>query len=245
MSKPRQEFVTRWQKEKSFFEKALITDIKTNKQQPWPYQQPTEAVAYENWLKDVVDPTTDEYYKGKVKKDIVEGNTVKEVIEDAEIRQEVRQITRIRTEEGTEYLLTKSNLIGYNEFGKEKRRYISNTEQFIETTFLYETEMDSRTRKLTNTCKGPNGQIVHYEIPFTPANVDKLYAMRDKKRCLLVVKDALSGQAKQCLNLEMFKKQSIDYIMNDDYLGEREKQQRREDFQALQTGLIEARAARK
>jgi len=240
----RKEFIDKWQKERSFYDKAKVIDVRTGKESNWPYIESVEEMAYKTWIREVVDPATDQYYLGKTQK-ITVTEDGKEIIttEDIEAHQVVQQICRLRTETGHEFLLSIGQLVGYNEFADRKVRSYSKIEMYQETTFAYNRRMDDRTGKLVNACAGPNGSIAHYLMPFTENNLAKLYAMKEEiKPVYMYCKDEATGNAKQCLTYEMFRDKPFDYIMNDDFLTEREKEQRRADFEALQKGLAEERA---
>ena len=228
------DYITKWQKERSFYSKAII-DPKTG--DTWPYSPLTEELAYENWKRDVVDPQTNTYYKGKlIKYEPAEDGSGAEIEKtiDVEPFEQVRQITRIRSEEGNEYLLTKGIITGFNEFGRERKHPWSNREMYRQTLFRFETEKSDSTGKLIQQCKGPEGSQIHYLMPYNAANVDKLWEKRDSKRCILVVKDSISQEAKECPTLEMFKTKSFDYIKNMDYLSEKEKADKLAEFEAMQ-----------
>jgi hypothetical protein len=228
------DYITKWQKERSFYTKAII-DPKTG--DTWPYFPLTEEKAYENWKRDVVDPQTNAYYRGH--KTSYEpaadgsGSEIQKTV-DLEPYEVVRQITRERTEEGKEYLLSKGIIVAFNEFGAERRHSWSNREKYNETLFRFDTEKSDSTGKLEQQCKGPEGSQVHYLMPFNDQNVDKLWQLRDSKRCVLVVKDAVSQEAKECPTLDMFKTKTFDYIKNMDYLSEKEKEDKLKEFEAMQ-----------
>jgi len=226
------DFIERWNKERSFYSKAII-DSKTG--DTWPYIESVDEIKYKNWKSLVVDPATQEYYHGKepkftVSEDGVETKTMQAV----EPHQIVRQITRVRTEDGSEYLMTKGQIIGYDEFGQPRPLSYSNKEKYIETLFRFETEQDTSVNRLRQVCKGPEGMREHYLMPFTEKNVRKLYEMRDKRRCILVVLDAVSMEAKECPSLDMFITKDFNYIKDMGYLSEKEREEARKEFEAMQ-----------
>lgn len=228
------ELISKWDKEKSYYDKAVI-DPKTNT--TWPYLPPTEERAYRNWLKDVTDPATNQLYVGKGRKlDTSEDGVETETVIDMQPYEEVYAIYRIRTDEGKENLLSKGRLVGFNEFGKPKVFSYNYREMYLETVFHYETDKDDRTGKLRQFCHGPEpgSAITHYLMPFTEGNAEKLWAKRDKRRCMLAVKENISGEAKECPTFEMFKTKPFDYILNMGYLTEKERAERLEEFQTLQ-----------
>jgi hypothetical protein len=225
------DYIDKWKKQRSYYAKAVM-DLKTGT--TWPYISPQEEKAYEIWKEKVIDPATQEYYKGKDTIDVVSGDKVETKTIEKEVSETIRQITRVRTEEGQEFLVTKGRLTGYSEFGKERTYDYSNKEMHFETLFHFETEQDPNVNRMRQVCKGPSGMKQHYDIPFTPTNVDKLWAKRDKKHCLLVVYDTVTQQAKAAVDLEQFKTKPFDYIMNMEYLPEKEREERRKEYEAQQ-----------
>jgi hypothetical protein len=225
------DYIDRWKKERSFYAKAIM-DLKTNT--TWPYISSQQEKAYEIWKQKVTDPATQEYYKGRDTADVVVGDKVETKAVELEVSETVRQIERVRTEEGQEFLVTKGRLTGYSEFGKERTYDYSKKEMYIETLFHFETEQDPNVNRMRQVCKGPSGLKEHYLLPFTPANLDKLWAKRDKKHCLLVVYDTVTQNSKAALDYEMFKTKSFDYIMNMEYLPEKEREEKRKEYEAQQ-----------
>jgi hypothetical protein len=96
-------------------------------------------------------------------------------------------------------------------------------------------EFMPKDNKHRNICDGPTaGSITHYTLPFTPENVDELMknAIPDVK---LMVKEE-GGMVKESPDLETFKQKSFDYILNMEYLTEKEKATKLEEFQTMQAG---------
>lgn len=215
------EFTNKWEKQREFYKKAVISD----KGDTWPYiVQDVRELAYSNWLKDITDPSTGEFYKGRENKYMPDGKGGETVqIKELEAREEVFSIVRLRTEDGDEFLLTKRNFIGYNQFGTEMRFYMPYKEEYDEPLFKWRTDFDARTRKLIKITDGPAGSIKHYTMLFTPQNVDEVMKLRVKGNVSLVVKDGMSGEGKICPNIDMFKHKPFDYIKNMDYLTPEEK----------------------
>jgi hypothetical protein len=226
------DYIDKYTKQREFYKKAVI-DPKSG--ETWPYIPHTDENKYYKWKEEVIDPSTNEYYLGKVKKyEVAEDGKETEKIVDVSPYETIRQITRIRTDEGKEFLLTKGSIMGFNEFGRERRLDYTNKEMYRETLFRFETDKDPSVNRLRQFCKGPEGFLDHYLMPFTPANVDKLWSKRDKKRCLLAVLDKITMQAKECPTLDMFKNKDFDYIMDMGYLSEKEKEEKLKEFEAMQ-----------
>jgi len=227
------EFINRWKLEAEVYKKCLLDPAKG---EIWPRKISVEETTYEDWKSLVVDPATQEYYRSKKPKytPAEDGSgTETRTIEEIEAHEVVRQITRVRTEDGSEYLITTGALIGYDEFGEEKRYPYYAKEKYMETLFDMRTEQDPSVNRLRQVCKGPNGFKEHYLIPFNEKNVRKLYEKRDKSRCNLVVQDAVSLEAKQCLTLDMFITKDFEYIKNDGFLTEKEREERRKDYETM------------
>jgi hypothetical protein len=226
--------ILKWQKQRLPYTKAII-DPKTG--DTWPMIVTTEELAYQNFLKDVIDPATNTYHKGKkTSYDPAEDGSGKETENVIEIEpyESVGQITRVKTDESKEYLLTKGMIYAFKEFAVSRNYAWSNREMWNETLFRFETDRDDSSGKLRQFCRGPEGSLIHYLIPHNASNVDKLWEIRNAKRCILVVKDAVSQEAKECPTLDMFKSKSFDYIKNMDYLSEKEKEDKLAEFQAMQ-----------
>jgi len=210
------DFTDKWKKQRNFYKKAVIND----KGDTWPYLvQDVREIAYENWIKDITDPSTGECYKGRKNKYIPDGKGGETVqIQELEPKEEVMAIVRIRTDESEEYLLTKRNFIAYNQFGNETRFYMPYKEMYEEPDFKWRTDLDHNTGKLKRITDGPQGSIKHYLIPFTPEAVDELLKLKWKKPVQLILKEDLTGEGKVCPTLDMFKTKSFDYIMRMEYL---------------------------
>lgn len=215
-------FTDKWKKQRNFYKNAVIDD----KGNTWPYiPQDVRELAYEDWIKDITDPSNGECYKGtkdKYTPDGKGGETVQ--VQTVEPREEVIAIIRLRTDNGEEYLLTKRNFIGYTQFGTESQFYMPYKEMYDEPDFKWHNAMDHKTGKVRRMTNGPQGNIPHYLIPFSTDAVDAMYKEKWNKPVSLVVKDSLTGEGKACPNLEMFKFKSFDYIKNMEYLTQEQKE---------------------
>jgi len=248
----RYEFITRFEKEQSFFKKAVI-DQKSG--ETWPYNASTAERKYNRWLTNVIDPGTEDYNIGKeVKPETQTDGT--ETFTQIEVRQPkdvVSAIYRVRVN-GIEYLLSKGTITGYNKFGQiipagdHKTVYSyggrdSYPEMYIETKFNYEMELDEATSRVTNKLQGPGEQVEHFLMLNIPENRKKLWEKRDPaKRCILAVKDSINGEAKECLTFEMFDNDNnFDYIKNMEFLDEKQKAEKLAEFETLQANLIATR----
>jgi hypothetical protein len=248
----RHEFITRFEKEQSFFKKALFDPKKP--EDSYPYNPSTAERVYKRWLTNVVDPGTEDYNVGReVKPETqTDGTEIFTQIEVTQPKDLVNAIYRVKVDD-KEYLLSKGRLIGYNQFGQiipagdHKTTYPyggndSYPEMYIETKFNYEMELDEATSRVTNRLQGPGERIPHFLMLNTPENRKKLWDKRDPtKRCILAVKDSFNGEAKECLTFEMFDTKDFDYIKNMEFLDEKQKAEKLQEFETLQQNLISTR----
>jgi hypothetical protein len=226
--------ILKWAKQHEPYKKAII-DPKTG--DTWPEMVTTEEQAYISFLKDVIDPQSNTYHKGKktTHEPAEDGSGAEtETVIEIEPYELVGQITRLKTDEDKEYLLTKGMIYAFKEFSVKRNYAWSNKEMWTETLFRMETDKDDSTGKLRQFCKGPEGSEIHYLMPFNASNVDKLWGIKNPKGCPLVVKDDISQTVKQAVTLDMFKTKSFDYIKNMDYLSEKEKEDKLKEFEAMQ-----------
>jgi hypothetical protein len=229
----------KWQIEKSFFDKEVMGyDQKTKKDITWPYYD-SEEESYKQWLGQVQDPITKEFYKGKdVKVDY--DNEGKEITSTRQIIEKEpyfvrRQIVRIRTKDKKEYLYSRGHMYGYTTYGTELSKKFQEPEMWDQQAFKHHMEFMAKDNKHKNVCDGPTaGSITHYTLLFTPENVDKLMEHAIPDVTLLVREE--NGTVKQAPDLETFKNKSFDYIVNMDYLSEKEKKDKLDEFKASQEG---------
>jgi len=247
----RHEFITRFEKEQSFFKKAMI-DEKTK--ESWPYNPSTAELKYKRWLTNVIDPSTEDYNIGRevIPETQADGTEIFTQIEVKQPKDIVSAIYRVKVND-KEYLLSKGHITGYNQFGQiipagvHKTVYSyggrdSYPEMYIETKFNYEMGMDEATSRVKNQLQGPGEQVEHFLMLNTPGNRKKLWDKRDPaKRCILAVKDSFNGEAKECLTFEMFDTKDFDYIKNMEFLSEKEKAEKLQEFETLQQNLISTR----
>jgi hypothetical protein len=234
--------VPKYDKEKSFYSKAIV-DQKTG--DTWTYNPSIEEIRYRNWLAEICDPITGEPHKGKkTEYDVAEDGTETERIVQMEPRYIVKAIQRERTVDKREFLLTKGRWIAYNEFGEEKGLPCAFMEKYNEVVWDFRRSVNQSGR-LVQECLGPKpgADVTHYTVPYTPANVDKLYAQAEEPVSLLV-KDQRSLEAKEAINLDMFRNKPFDYIINMDYLSEKDKAEKLAEFKAMQ-GIQEVPSKRK
>jgi hypothetical protein len=227
------ELFTRWDMEKEVYKVAII-DPKTG--DTWPREPNPAEKPLANSKKIIMDPASKTFFKIKMPKRTVSEDGVEtkhEVIVDP--YEVVTVIQRERIEGDEEYLLRKGYIMFANQFGEPHPVHYSFLGRWWETTFVYETALEDSSGQLRRQCRGPQGGFFHYTKPFTAKNVDELWEMRDKKRLTsLVVHDAVSDRAKGAINIDVFKNKSFDYIMNDEHLSEKEREERMLEEQARQ-----------
>jgi hypothetical protein len=213
-------------------------DQKTKKDITWPYYD-SEEESFKEWLKQVQDPITKEFYKGKDVK-VEYDNTGKEIPSTKQIIEKEpyfvrRQIVRIRTKDKKEYLYSRGHMYGYTTYGTELSKKFQEPEMWDQQAFKHHMEFMPKDNKHRNICDGPTaGSIIHYTLPFNADNVDELMknAIPDVR---LTVKEE-GGMVKDSPDLETFKTKSFDYILNMDYLTEKEKKDKLDEFKASQEG---------
>jgi hypothetical protein len=192
-------------KAKSFYEK----EFPPNSKKHWPYDEPTEERAYKEWLKIVVDPSTEEFYKGP---------------NGEEPKHTVTQIVRLRTSEGAEKLYSIGSVRGYNMYHDPVIADLNNPESYWLATFNHQTMQDERDGHAKRFTTGIEETTKQYILDFSPDNVEMLLAKKNPKGCMLTVKDESSSRVKECRDLEMFKSKSIQYILNDEWQTPEQRQ---------------------
>lgn len=237
--------ITKWDKEKAFFKTAIV-DQKTK--QTWPYISSDQVSEnrYHNWLAEVTDPITGKPYIGKKRSiDVTEDGVETEKLEDILNYHKITVIQRERTADKREFLVTKGQLIAYNEFGEEKTLPYYKIEQYKETVWNFQRGTDSQGH-LKMECLGPRpgADIMHYTVPFTVNNVAKLLEKANENTVQLVVHDVVTDQAQACSSVAMFKTKPFDYLMNQDYMSEDEKKMKLEE-EKVKAGISQTSQTRK
>jgi len=168
------DFYTRFKKEASYFERE-----RTNSGKPWPRAKTPYEISYDNFLAEVVDPSTGDYY----------------VDEDGKIptKYVVDMIIRLKLTDGSEVLLSQGNIVALDYFKDRKVFRVDKPEMHVKTLFDHEKKFDEK-RRIVRYTKGPNGSEEIYEMPFTQENLDKLWALKRDGNIQLIVKDQLSGE---------------------------------------------------
>ncbi|HEX7178543.1 MAG TPA: hypothetical protein VF220_02385 [Nitrososphaeraceae archaeon] len=219
-----------WKKEEECFANEKMDDGR-----PFPRQKPMAQKSYENWLADVVNPISKEYYPFTEK-----DGTKKEA------RYEITTIIRKRLSDDSEKLLTIGNLIGYTALGDERIRPIRHPEMWQKTEFNHATTVDptNPNRLMTKTI-GPKPIKEVYELDWNEENLNKLLEQKRDTHVDLVVKDAKAVEVKQATwdkTVKFFKNNTFEYLYNAEYVTE---EQRKANIEmAKRQGLISSEITR-
>lgn len=235
------EFVLqRFKKAAAFYNKELLPDGVNH----WPRDKESGEEAYERWLRDVTDPTTKQFYKGRDDVPVFdeEGNPKKDELgvelketRELEPYRANTQIVRIKSDLDKEYLYSIGYIVGYTQFGDEMPAKFPSPEFYLKTAFKHVTRLDPKDNRYKPMTDGPSATHIEYEMEFNEDNVMKLWADRDKKMgCKLTVKDEQSGAVRDCPKLDMFIHKPFEFIMNADYMTPEEKQREQEKFEKQQ-----------
>jgi hypothetical protein len=232
----------KWQIEKSFFDKEVMGyDEKTRKDTPWPFEASPSFGQYKeymNWLDQVQDKVTKQFYKGRKSTSEydndgkeIPGKTTSIDLEPNFVR---TQIIRLRTKDKGEFLYSRGIITGYNNFQNPITTSFQEPEIWNEQQFNHKTEFIQRLNTVKDICLGPAGVIPHYTMDFNSDNVDELMKNVVPKIKLIVREEG--GRVKEAPDLETFKTKSFDYILKMEYLTEKEKAAKLEEFQTMQAG---------
>lgn len=125
---------------------------------------------YKLWLEKVVNPSTNEYYLAKDENGIpIKGKTAKHV---------VRTIVRLRKRDGSEFLYSHGNLIGYNSYGDIIRENCIEPEVWKRVFFRKDRVLNIKSQSYMLQTKGPNGFEIVYELPFNEKNLKEIVNKR-------------------------------------------------------------------
>ena len=204
-------FQTKFAKKKEYYLNEKMRDGRN-----WPIIPDPTELAYLNWLADITDPTTDQYYESH------DGETA---------TYKVHQIIRIKLIDGSEKLYSIGQLIGYNQFKDEKTHPCHSPEVHERTRFKHETEMDPKTKKLKRVTTAIAGVDNVYDLPFTPENADELFKKRANEYIQLTVKQEQNNESHSinyganslAQTFAMFKSKPFDYLYNAEFLSPEQK----------------------
>ena len=201
----------------------------------WPHDKSMRQIGYEELLKVIVNPETNEYYPARNKAGAaIKGTGAKHI---------VTQIIRIRRKDGKEYLFTQGAISGYDAFGNVVRRNCATPEMWTRTIFDHQRVYDQRTNTTKMETSGTLRTEDVYEMPFNEKNLKELASLRENDTNIqFSVKDEASGnpvEVKKEANfnktLELFLK-PFDYLFKAEYITPQQKAELRQ--MAIDAGII-------
>lgn len=242
------DFCPGYEKQQAEYKKAIVTDIepkyskkskdKEAEPQSWPYTKSVEEIVYEGWVERV----TNKKNQFNPQKD--EDNRA---IPDTGAYRTIRSITRIKRPDDSEYLLTKSDLHGYDSLGDEVRLYVSiNCDKWNKQSFVYKTEWNDRSKQLEKQLQGTGSQEIIYEIPFSKEAVKELWEMRESDQTIqFLVKEEDTGKAHAVRDLsnsalksfELFRDNSFEDLFKGNHIPAAIRAELRQE--AVSHGLIQ------
>lgn len=198
--------------------KALYdSEFPAGSKKPWPWDKPPRARDLEEIYRDVIDPSTKEYYLDE---------------KGEKPNKKIYSIVRFRTLDGEEYLYT----FGSVRFSDMNRNSIvkpcDKQETYEAPQFKHRTMPDERGHLQRVTTEIEEVRTI-YDIPFTAENIDNLLKLKGSRGCALIVKDEQSTRATTCPNIDMFKTKTFDYILNSDWQTLQEKELALKEHEAL------------
>jgi len=243
---PKIDFMPYWKKQDQCFEEEKIEVVdsmhgrkimKNGKPviKPWPHDKPIAQISYENWLEQVVNPDTNEFYPARNK----EGNPIK----GTGAKHIVTQIIRLRRKDGSEYLYSLGECRGYDALGNVVGLTCAKPEMWVKTLFNYERRYDERTNSTKVQTIGTLGTEDVYEMPFNEKNLKELSSLRENDSDIMfIVKDEAAGKPTSLRNeanindtLKLFLK-PFSYLINAEYITPQQRATLRQ--MAIDEGII-------
>ena len=201
----------------------------------FPHDKPVNQIAYEEFLKVIVNPDTQDYYPARNKAGAeIKGTGAKHI---------VNQIIRLRRKDGTEFLYSLGRIQGYDAFGNSVHRNCAKPEVWTRQLFDYKRLYDQRTNTTKTVTVGTLGAEDVYELPFNEKNLKELFAKRESDTQIsFSVKDEAEDRAVSLLRepsindtLKLFLK-PFQYLYKAEYIS---KEQRAAIRQAsIDAGII-------
>ena len=240
------DFMPHWKKQDKCFDEEEIemADTRTGRRimkngkpviKTWPHDKPTAQISYENWLEQVVNPDTNEFYSALEKAGSpIKGTGPKHV---------VSQIIRLRRKDGSEYLYSLGELQAFDAFGNIVGCTCSKPEIWTRTLFNHTRVYDQRTNSTKVETSGILGTEEVYEMRFNEKNLKELVSLRPNDSDIaFTLKDEASGKPISLRkehninkNIELFLK-PFDYLFNADYITPQQKADLRQ--MAVDEGII-------
>lgn len=202
---------------------------------PYPHDKPVAQLSYEEFLKQIVNPETNEYYPARNKA----GNEIK----GTGAKHIVNQIIRLRRKDGSEVLYSLGRIQGYDAFGNSVHRNCAKPEVWTRTLFDYKRVCDPRTNTTKTQTLGTLGAEDVYELPFNETNLKQLFAKRESDTQIsFTVKDEAEDRAVSLLRepsindtLKLFQK-PFNFLYKAEYLSKEQRAQNRQN--AIDIGAI-------
>lgn len=203
------DYLSKFKKAAAYFETERTANGK-----PWPRAKLPDEISYDNFLAEVIDPSTGDYYLTE------EGIPSGKYVVDMIIRQ--KQI------DGSEVLVSQGDIVALDYFKDRKVFRADKPEMHIKTIFDHQKKLDPKNR-IVRITKGPIGREEVYEMPFTPENLDLLWSKKRDGNIQLIVKSQLNGEPHaverkgliRANDVEgaynMFKTASFEYLYNFEY----------------------------
>lgn len=166
---PKIDFMPHWKKQERCFEEEQteVTDYSGRKVtnngkaviKPWPHDKPVAQISYENWLEQVVNPETNEFYTALNKA----GNPIK----GTGPKHTITQIIRFRRKDGSEFLYSLGQCQGYDAFGNVIPLTCAKPEMWTRTLFDHQRLYDQRTNTTKMVTSGTWGRKTFMKCPLT------------------------------------------------------------------------------
>ena len=172
-----------WKKQDQCFEEEQIEAIDTYHKRrlvdkddkpimkSYPHDKPISQISYEEFLKVIVNPETNEYYPAR--------NKAGAEIKNTGAKHIVNQIIRLSRKDGKEYLYSLGRIQGYDYLGNSVHRNCAKPEVWTRTLFDYKRVYDSRTNTTKTMTVGTLGAEQIYELPFNEKNLKELFSKRE------------------------------------------------------------------
>jgi hypothetical protein len=242
------DFIPGFEKQAAEFKKVELPDYegqfnkkgkgkKGDMEEPltYPYVKSTIESAYESWIEKVVNEKTRTFFPAK--------DDDNRAVPNTGAYRTVRAITRIRLADGSQYLITKSDLHGYDALGEQVVFFASSyPDKWTKTNFRYKTVVNPKTMQAEKVFDGVGSQEEVYEIPFTKENLSELWNQRESDLIQLLVMDEPTGNVHDIKDVipqkrfELLRDSDFDYLFKANYIPDAIKEEMRKE--ALAQGLI-------
>ncbi|MGB5089886.1 MAG: hypothetical protein WBN72_02970 [Nitrososphaeraceae archaeon] len=254
-------FNPRWELEKAEYAKATIKSVdekpesrfnRRDKQEVikragdigesldhWPRIPPVEDIIYFQFL----DKITDKANKFNPQRD----EDRRPIAKTGAFRY-VTDIIRMRRGDGSEFLLSKGSIVGYDAAGEEQRHYSPFLERWMKTIFSWTNDYNQNTKGFQKICLGPKDAETIYTLPFTKDNARELFNQRaNDVNINFIVKDEVSDEARMVepdvncqKTLERFLNNTFEFLWAGEYIPLPVRQELRQE--AVARGLIKGGA---